>query len=48
MARWRKIEGKRPRGRPRITMVKELKEKEPNWSIKRMADEQAEGRCWIP
>ena len=42
-----RMEGKRPRGRPRMGMLEELKV-ESYESIKRSAQDREKWRCWMP
>ena len=42
-----KMEGKRPRGRPRIGMLEELKEGS-YVTMKRRAEDRERWKCWIP
>jgi len=42
-----KMQGKRPRGRPRIDMLNELKEGSYG-QMKRRAEDRGGWKCWIP
>jgi hypothetical protein len=42
-----RMEGKRPRGRPRIGMLDELKEDSYD-AMKRLAEDRQQWRCWMP
>ena len=42
-----KMEGRRPRGRPRIGMLDELKEGSYT-DMKRRAEDRLKWRCWVP
>ena len=42
-----RMEGKRPRGRPRLDMLNELKENLYD-SMKRLAENSGQWRCWMP
>ena len=43
-----KMEGRRPRGRPRMGMLEELKEGSSFVDMKRRAENRGEWRCWMP
>ena len=43
-----KMEGRRPRGRPRMGMLEELKEGSSFVDMKRRAENRGEWRCWVP
>jgi len=42
-----RMEGKRPRGRPRFVMIDDLKE-ESYVKMKRRAEDRVAWRCWMP